>query len=133
MEDTGFKFSSDKYTNLTDFERSLDYVQIPIFTLVVVKTTGEVVDLVTLFMYFVFLGKKLAVTHLSASDIPGEVGKYKINARDILNIRSEINTANLSGRYKYLNGKQREGYLVNDFADEFFTYLVTILIELDPF
>ena len=54
LEDTGFKFSTNKYTNLTDFLRSLDNAQIPTFTLVVIKTTREVVDLGTLFMHFTF-------------------------------------------------------------------------------
>ena len=60
-EDTGFKFSSDKYNNLSDFVRSLDNNLIPIFTLFVVKMTGEVVDLGTLFMHIIFLGQKLTV------------------------------------------------------------------------
>ena len=81
---------ADKHTNLTDFLRSLDNVQIPTFTLVVVKKTGEVVDLGILFMHSIFLSKELVVEHVFTSDIPGEVEKYKINARDILNIRSEI-------------------------------------------
>ena len=127
-EDTGFKFSSDKYTNLSNFFKSLDNDLIPIFTLVVVKTTGEVVDLGTLFMHIIFLGQKLTVGHVFKSNIPGEVEKYKINARDILNIRSEINT--IIRPFKILDSR---GYSIDDFDNEFFTYLITILIELDPF
>ena len=113
LEDTGFKFSSDIHTNLTNFLRTLDNVKLPIFRLVVVKTTGEVVDIGTLFMHFVFFGKELTVKHLFNSDVPGgEPEKYKINEKDILNIRSEINIANLPRRYRYTGGKEREGYLV---------------------
>ena len=129
-EDTGFKFSSDKYTDFSDFVKSLDNDLIPIFTLVVVKTTGEVVDLGTLFMHIIFLGQKLTVGHVFKSNILGEVEKYKINARDILNIRSEINTTGYKGPFKILDSRR---YSIDDFDNEFFTYLITILIELDPF
>ena len=104
-EDTGFKFSSDKYANLSDFFKSLDNAPIPIFTLVLVKTTGEVVDLGTLFMHFIFIGQKFTVGHVFKSDIPGEMEKYKINARDILNIRSEINTIGYKGPFKILDSR----------------------------
>ena len=134
LEDTGFKFSSDKHTNLTNFSRSLDNVKLPIFMLVVVKMTREVIDIGNLFMHFVFFNKELVVEHVFISGVPGgEPEKYKIKEKDKLNIRSEINTANLPGRYRYTGGKQRVGYLVTDTVNEFFTYLVTILIELDPF
>ena len=101
--------------------------------LVVVKTTGEVVDICTLFKHFVFL-VELTIKHLFISGVPGgEPEKYKINEKDILNIRSEINTADLPGRYRYTGGKHWEGYLVTDTVNEFFTYLFSILLELDPF
>ena len=129
-EDTGFKFSSDKYANLSDFLKSLDNALIPISTLVVVKTTAEVVDLGTLFMHFIFIGQKFTVGHVFTPDIPGEVEKYEINARDMLYIRSEINTIEYKGPFKILNSR---GYSIDDFDNEFFTYLITILIELDPF
>ena len=129
-EDTRFKFSSDKYANLSDFLKSLDIALVPIFTLVVVKTTGEVVDLGTLFMYFIFTSQKSTTGHVFKSDIPGEVEKYKTNARDILNIRTEINTIGYKGPFKILDSR---GYSIDDFDNKFFAYLITILIELVPF
>ena len=79
LEDTGFKFLSDKHTNLTNFSRSLKDVKLPIFTLVIVKTTGEVVDIGTLFMHFVFFDKELVVEHAFISGIlGGEPEKYKL-------------------------------------------------------
>ena len=77
LEDTRFKFSSNIRTNSTNFLRTLDNVKLPIFTLVVVKTTGEVVDIGTLLMHFVFFGKELTVKHLFNSDVlGGEPEKY---------------------------------------------------------
>ena len=113
--------------------RSLGTDLIPIFTLVVVKTTGKVPDLGTLFMHFTFLGGELTVGYVFNPDIPEEVGKYKINAGDILNIRSEINTIEHKEPFKFSGGGIRERYSIDDFDNEFITYLVTILIELDPF
>ena len=132
-ENTGFKFSSYKHANSVDFMRSLGTDLIPIFTLIVVKTTGKVVDLGTLFMHFTFLGGELTIGYVFNPDIPGEVGKYKINAGDILNIRSEINTIEHKEPFKFSGGGVREGYSIYDFDNEFFTYLVILLIELDPF
>ena len=54
---------------------------------------------------------------------------------DILNIRSEINTANLSGRYKYVEGSTHNSSIyfpIDDIVNEFYAYLITILIELEP-
>ena len=47
LEDTGSKFSSSKYTNVVDLIRSLGSDLIPIFTLVLIKPSNEVVDLGT--------------------------------------------------------------------------------------
>ena len=44
LEDTGFKFSSSRYDNLVDFVRSLGSDLIPLFTLVLIKPSREVVD-----------------------------------------------------------------------------------------
>ena len=54
---------------------------------------------------------------------------------DILNIRSEINTANLSGQYKYVEGSVHNNstyFPIDDIVNEFYAYLITILIELEP-
>ena len=71
--------------------------------------------------------------------------KYKINAGDILNIRSEINAGDIitkeveliplppTGKFKFPVSRGMVGYPDDDFDNEFFTYLATILIELDPF
>ena len=62
----------------------------------------------------------------------GELEEYKINVNDILNIRSEINTIEQKGLLKFSGGRVREGFSIDDFSNQFYTYLATILIELDP-
>ena len=64
--------------------------------------------------------------------------KLRVEKGSILNIRSRIQTANLLEQYKYaIKTKCKSIYHsdyfpINDAVNEFFTYLVTILIELDP-
>ena len=62
----------------------------------------------------------------------GGLEEYEITVRDILNIRSEINTIEQKGFFKFSGGRVREGYSIDDFNYQFYTYLATILIELDP-
>ena len=55
--------------------------------------------------------------------------KYKLNAKDIINIRSEISTFKRPNRYAH-DFPKRVYHLDN--MNDFYTYLVSILIELDP-
>ena len=130
LEDTGFKFSSSRYDNLVDFVRSLGNDLLPKFTLVLIKPSGEVVDLGTLNIRVRFIQRQLFTDYLFNSNF---VGEYKINARDILNIRSEITTIEQKFFFRFSGGRIREGHIINDFNRQFYTYLVTVLIELDPF
>ena len=155
---TGFKFSNDKYTNFADLlSGSSTLFQIPAFTLVVVKITGEVFDLGTLFvdLDILFFGhtysdEQSPYGNEFKPNIPGKVEIYKINAGDILNIRSEINAWDIitkeaewiplppTGKFKFpVSGgmvRYPDDYFDNDdFDNEFFTYPATILIGLDPF
>ena len=56
-------FSSDKYTNLTNFTRSLDEVKIHAFALVRVYSINGVFNLGALLIHFKFYGKELFVRH----------------------------------------------------------------------
>ena len=85
-------YTTDTYDNPVDFTRSLGIGLIPIFTLVVVKKDGKIIDLGTLFVRFRFQGGNLDVEYKFNSVTPGGAVKYKINAGDVINIRSEINT-----------------------------------------
>ena len=64
------------------------------------------------------------------SNFKGGLNEYKINMRDILNITSEFTFKPNEG----LNvlSLSRRGYEILDYVNEFYTYLATILIELDP-
>ena len=61
LEDTGFKFSSSSYDNLVDFVKSLGSDLIPLFTLVLIKPRGEIVDLGTLNIQLRFIQQELII------------------------------------------------------------------------
>ena len=65
------------------------------------------------------------------SDLPYEVEKYKIDAKDILNIRNEITNDKNENKEKI---NILRIHTVDDYikAEDFFTYHTTILIEFDP-
>ena len=68
--------------------------------------------------------------HSTTSNLKGELSEYKINMRDILNIRSEFNSK--PNEYDNVLSFSRRDYRIFDLDNEFYTYLATILIELDP-
>ena len=116
---------------------------VPYFTLILLKTNGEIEKLGILYITFVitsYIGPKINYGYFSYKPIPGKES-YKINKYDILNIRSEITTTkdenlnvfNFDRVVKYGNIiDERANYYKSNFSSyEFFTYLVTILIELE--
>ena len=117
---------------------------VPYFTLILLKTNGEIEELGILYITFVitsYNGPKINYGYFSYKPIPGKES-YKINKYDILNIRSEITTTkdknlnvfNFDRVVKYGNiiDKRANDYKSNFSSYEYFTYLATVLIELDP-
>ena len=133
LEDTGFKFSSSRYDNLVDFMRSLGSDLIPLFTLVLIKPSREVVDLGTLNIQLRFIQQEPFTDYLFNSNFVGGLEEYKINVRDNLNIRSKVTTIEQKRFFRFSGGRVRERHIIDDFDYQFYTYLATILIELDPF
>ena len=101
--------------------------------LLVVKKDGKIINLGKLFARFIFHGRKLNVEYEFNSVIPDGAVKYIINAGDVINMRSKINTTMDEDPFKFSGGGIMKGYDIDDFDNEFYTYLSTILIELDPF
>ena len=137
VDDLGLKFFSKGYYDVNDFikEKNGLNTPIPLFTLVLIKDVyfkREVVDLVTLnFILSNGNGADLQRPNSSfTSNLKGELNEYKINMRDILNIRSEFTVK--SNEYDKSRTMSRRGYEILDVVNVFYTYLATILIELDP-
>ena len=133
---TGLKFNVDKnktFANLvTDLGENKPF---PLLTLVLIRLNKKPIDLGTL--YFSFVNFKIENFYVYF-DIEYDF-KYKnpfvgkdiyFEENDIINIRSEYDTFKIS---KYRLFKTNiEHYNLNNVDDEFYTYLTSVLIELDP-
>ena len=132
IEVPGLKFSSNTHTNLLDFERSLENTSFRVFSLFSVDRANLFYEIGYLEIEFYFSGKMLLCNQKFHSKAPPD--KIRVSKGDILNIRSD----NLTEQYKYAiktNCKSifhGDYFLINDVVNEFYAYLVTILIELDP-
>ena len=118
---------------------------VPYFTLIVLKTNGEIEELGVFYIRFVISSYekpiKINYGYFFYKTIPGKES-YKINKHDILNIRSELTTTkneNLNVFYfdRVFSARDTLDERSIDFKskyldDTYFTYLATILIELDP-
>ena len=118
---------------------------VPYFTLIVLKNNGEIEELGVFYIRFVISSYekpiKINYGYFFYKTIPGKES-YKINKHDILNIRSELTTTkneNLNVFYfdRVFSARDTLDKRSIDFkskylGDTYFTYLATILIELDP-
>ena len=98
LEDTGFKFYSDETDAFIFHIKTIGhYIPIPLFTLVLIKRNGEVIDLGT---FNIIWSKTDPQNYKWEYSLTSNLGvyleEYKINMKDILNIRSEIDTSRKS-------------------------------------
>ena len=131
--DTGLKFNFPENKNVLEYIISdIGYNNlIPLFTFVLIRHKQEPVDIGTLHFYFVNTG---------INDVIQTEKRFKFNpnfeeetlrtvgAKDIINIRSDFNTVKLDGKRVISSD---DNYIL-DSVSEFYTYLATVLIELDP-
>ena len=131
--DTGIKM------NLPENRDILDYIvydigynkPIPFFTLVLIRHLQEPVDIGTIFFYFTeFFKDNYTEKKYLFKFNPNfeQVTLRTVKAKDIINIRSQYNSERLSKKSFTLSDPN---YKVEN-ENEFFTYLFTISIELDP-
>ena len=122
--------------NLNDYVNTIGEDNlIRLFTLVLIKKNQTPVDIGTLFFFF----KRNNYNH--AFNRANKIGvdyvfKYKdplnvvsVEQKDIINIRTEFN---MDAGIKKVSVLEEINYNLGYFEDEFFTYLATVLIELDP-
>ena len=129
IEIPGLKLSSNKHVNLLDFERSLENTVFKVFSLWSFDRMNTSYEIGFFTVEFYFSGKKLFCKKRFVTKAPKD--KIRVNQGEILNIKSEIQTANLLEQYKYIvmtntffdNDKY---YPINDVVNEFFTYVVSI-------
>ena len=127
--DTGLKLNIPKNKDILDYIYDIGYNKtIPLFTLVLIKRSQEPIDIGTYFFYFINDKIKVEYTFKLNPNFE-KTDLINVKEKDIINIRSEFSTLKLGNNNLYslsnLNYK-----LVNEV--EFYTYLATVLIELDP-
>ena len=133
---TGLKFNVDKNKSFANLISDLgENKPFPLLTLVLIRLNKEPIDLGTLYFSFVNFEIKNFYVYF---DIEHDF-KYKnpfvgkdiyFEENDIINIRSEYDSFKVS---KYRLFKTNIGhYNLNNVDDEFYTYLASVLIELDP-
>ena len=130
--DTGLKLNAPKDRNILDFiVYDIGYnTHIPLFTLVLIRQDQDPIDVGTLSFYFIDYGA-------GDTALRGEVFNFNpdfeektlrtVRAKDIINIRSEINTIKISENRVFTAKPNYKSTTL-----DFFTYLATVLIELDP-
>ena len=132
---TGIKMNTPEDREILDFiVYDIGYNNhIPLFTLVLIRQSQNPVDIGTLYFYFTDYG-------LGETGKRDEVFKFNPNfeektlrtvgEKDIINIRSEFNRIKLDeGRIVSLSPNYNINFKIDT---DFMTYLVSILIELDP-
>ena len=132
--DTGIRL------NLPEKKDLLDYIfydigynkTIPFFTLVLIRHLEEPIDIGTLYFYFYF--DDLFKDNYTLKDYTFKFNSnfekkalLTVKTKDIINIRSQFNSHSF-GEKEYRVADPN--YKID--KNEFFTYLATVLIELDP-
>ena len=131
--DTGLKFNFPENKNVLEYIISdIGYNNlIPLFTFVLIRHEQEPVDIGTLYFYFVDNGiDDVIQTKKSFKFNPNfeEETLRTVGAKDIINIRSDFNSIKLDGKRVISS----DNNYILDSVSEFYTYLATVLIELDP-
>ena len=108
---------------------------IRLFTLVLIKKNQAPVDIGTLFFSFKRNNYNHAFNRVNKIGVD-YVFKYtdplnvvSVEQKDIINIRTEFDTVNGNKKVSVL---EEINYNLGYYEDEYFTYLATVLIELDP-
>ena len=106
----------------------------PMFTLVLIRHEQEPLDIGTLYFHFETrfsntFDDLVIVKNFKFNPVFEEEILRIVEAKDIINIRSEFDTEKINNYRVFIETK---GYNLKNVDNEFFTYLATILIELDP-
>ena len=129
---TGLKLNAPKDRDVVEFVvYDIGYNNhIPLFTLVLIRNQKEPVDIGTLYFYFVDynISRTGEMKHVFKFNPNLEEKTLRtVGARDIINSRSEFNSIQI-GEYRIMLTNANYKFVSTDF----FTYLATLLIELDP-
>ena len=126
LQDYGYRFY---YKDSKDFLDQLGLssgTPVPVFTIVLIRNNREVSDLTTYKCTFEFDGR----VELSGGIISDCIFTPDPRNISILNIRTEVN--NIPNTPAIFTVRTKPNFNTDEIKDDFFTYLFTFLIELDP-
>ena len=129
---TGLKFNAKQNRELDEFviyDLGLNN-HVPLFTLVLIRNYQKPIDMGTLYFYFVdySFDRRGEIKYVFKFNPDFEEKTLRtVGARDIINIRSEFDSIDITG-YRIMLANSNYNFVSTDF----FTYLATVLIELDP-
>ena len=135
--ETGLKINTPELKTFLDFV-NFDFglkKSFPMFTLVLIRHEQEPLDIGTLYFHFetrfsnTFDDIIIKQSFKFNSNFEEEILRI-VEAKDIINIRSEFSNLTLNNQFRTFT--QTKGYNLKNIDDDFFTYLATVLIELDP-
>ena len=135
--ETGLKINTPELKTFLDFV-NFDFglkKSFPMFTLVLIRHEQEPLDIGTLYFHFetrfsnTFDDIIIKQSFKFNSNFEEEILRT-VEAKDIINIRSEFSNLTLNKQFRTFT--QTKGYNLKNIDDDFFTYLATVLIELDP-
>ena len=135
--ETGLKINTPELKTFLDFV-NFDFglkKSFPMFTLVLIRHEQEPLDIGTLYFHFetrfsnTFDDIIIKQSFKFNSNFEEEILRI-VEAKDIINIRSEFSNLTLNKQFRTFT--QTKGYNLKNIDDDFFTYLATVLIELDP-
>ena len=130
--ETGLKINIPEPKTFSEFVNS-DFGfknPFPMFTLVLIRQEQNHLDIGTLYFQFETREDIIIVQSFKFNSNFDEEILRTVNAKDIINIRTEF--SNLTLNKKFRTFTQIKGYNLKNIDDDFFTYLATVLIELDP-
>ena len=134
--ETGLKINTPELKTFLDFI-NFDFglkKSFPMFTLVLIRHEQEPLDIGTLYFHFetrfsnTFDDIIIKQSFKFNSNFEEEILRT-VEAKDIINIRSEFSNLTLNKQFRTFT--QTKGYNLKNIDDDFFTYLATVLIELD--
>ena len=153
IEDFGLKFNI-RIDGIIDGDNPLSSFRVPLFSLVVLKNneSNKIVNLGSIYIDLKNTQLDGKLNEIIAEKreyffVPRVVDfeKYKINTKDVLNIRSDFSSASSGESLNIIRKRNYKFYDPDNIEDDekdfewvdymnkrFFTYLATILIELDP-
>ena len=131
---TGLKFNVEKIKSTLEFVvddmgLNKDY---PLFSLVLIRKSGALIDIGILYFQFEYEkieGKIKVIQNFRFNPNFEEEDLRTVNANDIINIRSEFDTFKNNNNFRIII--ENQNYRLEDLENEFYTYLATVLIELD--